>query len=287
MAANILSGKELADRIKNQVKDELKQLKEKGIIPKLVAIQVGENPSSAVYLNAQKKSCQAAGIEHEIKNLDRNISEKELVDFINALNNDKSITGIILQLPLPQGLDVRKIQATISSIKDVEGVNPANLGWIVYGRPLLAPCTALAVKELIDSTGVNLYGKEVVMVGHSDIVGKPVALLLVDKFATVSICHIGTSEKGMLEEHVKRAEILIVAVGKPHLIKGNLVKDGAIVIDVGINRVGDKIVGDVEFEVAKEKASWITPVPGGVGPVTTAILLRNTVIAAKMVNQNL
>ncbi|HQL65796.1 MAG TPA: bifunctional 5,10-methylenetetrahydrofolate dehydrogenase/5,10-methenyltetrahydrofolate cyclohydrolase, partial [bacterium] len=250
--------------------------------PKLVAIQVGENSSSQVYLNAQKKNCQTMGILHEVKNLEPDISESELINFIEEMNKDKSVTGIILQLPLPQGMDVRKIQSRISPEKDVEGVNPANLGWIVYGRPLLAPCTALAVKELIYSTGVDLYGKEVVMVGHSDIVGKPVALLLVDKFATVCICHIGTSDKGMLEQHVKRAEILIVAVGKAHLIKGEWIKEGSIVIDVGINKLNDKIVGDVEFETAKEHAGWITPVPGGVGPITTAVLLRNTIIAAKL-----
>jgi len=282
MAAQILAGKEIAEKIKQIVKKDLEQLKTRGIVPKLVAVQVGENPSSLVYLGAQKKSCGAIGIEHEVKNLDGNVSESDLIQFIKNLNEDRTVTGIILQMPLPPSMDVRKVQSTISPEKDVEGVNPANLGWIVYGRPVLAPCTALAVKELIDSTGVNLYGKEVVMVGHSDIVGKPVALLLVDKFATVSICHIGTSDSGMLETHVSRAEILVVAVGKAHLIKGSWVKKDAIVVDVGINKLGDKIVGDVEFEVAKENASWITPVPGGVGPVTTAILLRNTVLAAKM-----
>lgn len=284
MAAQILAGKEIAEKIKQEVKKEIEMLKKKGVIPKLTAVQVGENPSSAVYLNAQKKNCQAMGINHEVISLHKNISEDDLIQFIKQLNQDKTTTGIILQLPLPQGVDVRKIQSTIAPKKDVEGVNPANLGWIIYGRPFLAPCTALAVKELIDSTNVDLYGKEVVVVGHSDIVGKPVSLLLVDKFATVCICHIGTSERGMLETHIKMAEILVVAVGKAHLIKGDWIKEGAIVIDVGINKLGEKIVGDVEFETAKEKASWITPVPGGVGPVTTAILLRNTVNAAKCLN---
>jgi len=282
MSGQILYGKEVATKIKQEVKIELERIKEKGINPKLVAVQVGENSSSQVYLNAQKKNCQTMGILHEIKNLEPDIPESELINFIEEMNKDKSITGIILQLPLPQGMDVKKIQSRISPEKDVEGVNPANLGWIVYGRPLLAPCTALAIKELIDSAGVDLYGKEVVMVGHSDIVGKPVALLLVDKFATVCICHIGSSDKGMLEQHVKRAEILIVAVGKAHLIKGEWIREGSIVIDVGINKLNDKIVGDVEFETAKEHAGWITPVPGGVGPITTAVLLRNTIIAAKL-----
>ncbi len=283
MSSQILYGKEIAAGIKQEVKQYLTRFDQKHINVKLVAVQVGENSSSQVYLNSQKKSCQAMGITHEIQNLPATISESDLIRFIEQLNKDNSITGIILQLPLPTGMDVRKIQSKIAPEKDVEGVNPVNLGWILYGRPLLAPCTALAVKELIDSTGVDLYGKEVVMVGHSDIVGKPVALLLVDKFATVSICHIGTSDRGMLDHHVKEAEILIVAVGKAGLIKGEWIREGAIVIDVGINAVGDKIVGDVEFETAKERAGWITPVPGGVGPVTTAMLLKNTVTAARLI----
>lgn len=278
---NLIDGKIIAERIKEEVKKEMEILKTEGIMPKLVAVQVGENPASAVYINQQKKNCEKAGIIYELKNLPSEITETQLISEIEKLNNDKNITGIILQLPLPQGIDTRKVQSSIIPEKDVEGVNPANMGWIIYGKPYLAPCTALAVKEIVDSTGVDLYGKDVVMVGHSDIVGKPVALLLVDKFATVSICHIGTSDAGMLEEYVRRADILIVAVGKANLIPGGWIKEGAIVVDVGINRVGDKIVGDVEFETAKEKASLITPVPGGVGPVTTAILLRNVVRAAK------
>ncbi|MDD3726252.1 MAG: bifunctional 5,10-methylenetetrahydrofolate dehydrogenase/5,10-methenyltetrahydrofolate cyclohydrolase [Candidatus Ratteibacteria bacterium] len=278
---NLIDGKAIAEKIREEVNKEIEELKAEGITPKLVAVQVGEDPASAVYTNQQKKNCEKAGIVYELKNISSDITEGHLMAEIEKLNNDKSITGIILQLPLPQGIDVKKIQATILPEKDVEGVNPANMGWIVYGMPHLAPCTALAVKEIIDSTEVNLYGKDVVMVGHSDIVGKPVALLLVSQFATVSICHIGTSEAGMLEDYVRRADILIVAVGKANLIPGSWIKEGAIVVDVGINRVGDKIVGDVEFETAKERASLITPVPGGVGPVTTAILLRNVVRAAK------
>ncbi|MCX8083069.1 MAG: bifunctional 5,10-methylenetetrahydrofolate dehydrogenase/5,10-methenyltetrahydrofolate cyclohydrolase [bacterium] len=278
---NLIDGKILAEKIKGEVAKEMEILKTEGIVPKLVAVQVGENPASAVYTNQQKKNCEKAGIVYELKNLPADISEENVILEIEKLNRDSSITGIILQLPLPEGMDTRKVQASIKLEKDVEGVNPANMGWIVYGRPFLAPCTALAVKEIIDSTGVDLYGKNVVMVGHSDIVGKPVALLLVDKFATVSICHIGTSKAGMLEEYVRRADILIVAVGKANLIPGGWIKEGAVVVDVGINRVGDKIVGDVEFETAKERVSLITPVPGGVGPVTTAILLRNVVRAAK------
>ena len=277
----IIDGKAIAKRIREDVKREIDVLKRDGIYPGLVAVSVGENPASSVYIKQQRKNCEKVGIEYSLEQLPENSSEKEIINCIERLNNDDKTTGVILQLPLPSGIDVKKIQSKISPLKDVEGVNPANLGWIFYGKPFLAPCTALAVKEIIDTTGVDLYGKEVVMVGHSDIVGKPVALLLVNEFATVSICHIGTSDAGNLRMHVERAEILIVAVGKANLIPGEWIKEGAIVIDVGINRVGDKIVGDVEFEKAKEKASLITPVPGGVGSVTTAILLRNTVEAAK------
>ncbi len=280
---NLIEGKAIAEKIKAEVDTEIAALKAAGVNPKLVAVQVGENPASAVYVKQQKKNCERAGIIYELKTIPAEISEEQLLIEIDKINSDAVITGIILQLPLPQGIDVRKIQASLSPQKDVEGVNPANMGWIIYGKPFLAPCTALAVKEIIDSTGIDLYGKEVVMVGHSDIVGKPVALLLVDKFATVSICHIGTSKAGNLEQHVRRADILIVAVGRANLIPGEWIKQGAIVVDVGINRVEDKIVGDVEFETAKEKASLITPVPGGVGPVTTAILLRNVVRACQAI----
>lgn len=278
---NLIDGKAIAEKIKEEVKKEITELNAKNIIPKLIAVQAGENPASVLYTNQQKKNCEKIGIVYELKNLPADIKEEQLISEITALNMDKSVTGIIMQLPLPKGMDVKNIQVSILPEKDIEGVSPVNMGWIIYGRPYLAPCTALAVKEVINSTGVDLYGKNVTMVGHSDIVGKPVALLLVNKLATVSICHIGTSEAGMLEEYVRRADILIVAVGKANVIPGGWVKEGAIVVDVGINRVGDKIVGDVEFETAKERASFITPVPGGVGPVTTAILLRNVVRAAK------
>jgi len=282
---NLIDGKAIAEKIKGEVVAELAALRADGIEPKLVAVQVGENAASAVYVKQQQKNCEKAGIKYELRTIGADIPEENLLLEIGKLNNENSITGVILQLPLPQGIDMRRIQAAISPRKDVEGVNPANMGWIVYGRPFLAPCTALAVKEIIDSTGIDLYGKEIVMVGHSDIVGKPVALLLVDKFATVSICHIGTSKAGMLEEHVRRADILVVAVGKANLVPGGWIKKGAVVVDVGINRVGDRIVGDVEFETARENASLITPVPGGVGPVTTAILLRNVVRAARWAKQ--
>jgi len=282
MAAKIIDGKKIANEIKEHLRKEIEELKKKGNPPSLSAIQVGEDPGSKVYIGAQKKSCEKMGIEYNLHQFDEKVTQKEIADFIKKLNQDPRVSGIILQMPLPGHLDARQLQQLISPKKDAEGVSPANMGMVVYGKPILGPCTAMAIIELVKSTGVDLYGKEAVMVGHSDIVGKPTALLLLDKFVTTSVCHIATGERGTLPDYVRKAEILIVAVGKANLIKGEWVKEGAIVIDVGINRVEGKIVGDVEFDVARERASYITPVPGGVGPVTTAMLLRNTVEAAKL-----
>jgi len=282
MAAELLKGAPIAEKIREQVAAEVAALKGKGITPSLVAVQVGENPASAVYVGQQQKAAEKLGIAYRLAELAADSSQGAVAGFIAGLNQDPAVSGIILQMPVPQGLNARELQALISSAKDVEGVSPANMGWVVFGRPTLAPCTALGVVELINSTGVNLYGKEVVIVGHSDIVGKPVALLLLDKFATTTVCHIGTGERGVLPDHVRRAEILVVAVGKAGLVKGEWIKEGAIVVDVGINRVGDKLVGDVEFEPAAARAAYITPVPGGVGPLTVTMLMRNTVAAVKM-----
>jgi len=282
MAAQILDGRALAERIREGVSGEVEELRAKGVVPTLASILVGENPAAEVYIRSQKRAAEKVGINYQLHRLGAETSEKELASFIEGLNRDESVNGIILQLPIPQGLEAaRRLQAKIAPEKDVEGVNPQNMGLVVYGRPRLTPCTPAAVMELIDSTGVDLYGKEATVVGHSEIVGKPVALLLLDRFCTTCVCHIATSERGNLRQHVENAEILVVAVGKANLIPGDWIREGAIVIDCGINRVGDRIVGDVEFEKAKERASFITPVPGGVGPVTTAILMRNTVEATK------
>ncbi len=281
METKIIDGKAIAKNIISEVVREIKLLKVKGIKPKLVTIQVGENSASSVYVNQQKKSCKKVDINYELKTFATDITEIDLIEEIDRLNREQDVTGIILQMPMPKTIDGRKIRASIAPEKDVEGVNPTNIGWLLYGNPLLAPCTALAVKEIIDSTGIALYGKQAVVVGHSDIVGKPVALLLLNEFATVSVCHIATTQAGMLEQYVRIADILVVAVGKPNVVAGEWVKQGAVVVDVGINRVDDKIVGDVTSEKAIGRASFITPVPGGVGPVTTAILLKNVIKAAK------
>lgn len=279
MSAQLLEGKTIAAKIKEGLKKEIESLKQK---PKLVSIQVGENPASAVYIKAQKKNAENLGIEYELKTLEIGVIQDILIEEIKGLNQDKGVSGIIVQLPLPKGIDHKLVMSAISPEKDAEGMHPENLGHVLLGDAKLAPCTAQAAMELIESTGVKLYGKEAVIVGHSEIVGKPLSLLLLNKFVTTSVCHIATGERGVLPEHVKRAEILVVAVGKAGLVKGDWIKEGAIVIDVGINRVGDKLVGDVEFEKAKERAAFITPVPGGVGPLTVTMLMRNVVNAFKL-----
>lgn len=277
--AKLLEGKPIAEKIKEEIKQQVQSLKRK---PVLVSIQVGENPGAASYVKSQQKAAENLGIEYQLHKLSQDTTENALIEFVQKLNADKSVNGIIIQMPLPAQIDYKKLSQFIFPEKDVEGMHPANIGKIVFGKTKILPCTPAAVMELLNATGIDLYGKEVVVVGHSEIVGKPLDLLLLDKFATVTVCHIGTSKAGKLEEHVRTAEILIVAVGKARLIKGDWVREGAIVIDVGINRVGDKIVGDVEFEGAEKRAAWITPVPGGVGPLTVTMLMRNLVEAAKL-----
>ncbi len=277
--AKLLEGKPLAQNLKEEIKQQVSSLKKK---PVLASIMVGENAGAEAYVKSQKKTAEALGIEYQFHKLAQDTQEQSLIEFIRKLNADKSVNGIIVQMPLPAQIDYKKISQFILAEKDVEGMHPVNIGKIVFGKAKILPCTPAAVIELLKETGVDLYGEEVVIVGHSEIVGKPLSLLLLDKFATVTVCHIGTSKAGKLEEHVMKAEVLIVAVGKAGIIKGEWIKEGAIVIDVGINRVGDKIVGDVEFETAEKRAAYITPVPGGVGPLTVTMLMRNVVEAAKL-----
>lgn len=279
MSAKLLEGRPIAERIRQEIKQ---QIRDRDIKPTLASILVGENGGAESYVRAQKKLSEGLGISYQFHKFNADIAEPALIEFIQKLNNDKNINGIILQMPLPAHIDGRKMSNYILPEKDVEGIHPVNIGKLLFNKAKIIPCTAAAVMELISSAAVDLYGKEAVVVGHSEIVGKPLALLLLEKFATVTVCHIGTSKRGKLEEHVRRAEVLIVAVGKPNLIKGAWVREGAIVIDVGINRVGDKIVGDVEFDEASKRASWITPVPGGVGPLTATLLIRNLVEAANL-----
>jgi methylenetetrahydrofolate dehydrogenase (NADP+)/methenyltetrahydrofolate cyclohydrolase len=302
MSAKLLEGKPIADGIRAKVQAEVEALKGKGVTPKLVAVLAGDNPGAKFYAGAQEKACREVGIAYELQQFAADITQADLEKAIASLNADASVHGILLLMPVPKGLDGAKAQATIAAQKDVDGVSPANLGRVVLGQPRLAPCTAMSVIELVRASGVDAYGKEVVVVGSSEIVGKPAALLLMDKYitmdkegktdklagATVTVCHIGTSQRGDLAFHTKRADILVTAVGvKPGLISGNMLKPGAIVIDVATIRVKDeetgkmKTYGDVDAEAAKEIVAAITPVPGGVGVVTTALLLRNTLEAAK------
>lgn len=276
--AKLLEGKPIAEKIKEQIKREVQSLKHK---PILASIQVGENASAATYVKSQKKLAENLGIEYRLHKLGQDTTESALIEFIQKLNADKSVNGIIVQMPLPAQIDYKKLSQFIAPEKDVEGINPANIGKILFGKTKILPCTPQAVMELLKQTGVDLYGKEVVVVGHSEIVGKPLSLLLLDRFATVTVCHIGTAQAGKLEEHVRKAEVLIVAVGKAGLIKGDWIKEGAVVIDVGINKVEGKIVGDVEFQEAQKHTSYITPVPGGVGPLTVTMLMRNLLEATK------
>ena len=283
MTAQLLEGRNIAGPIKEGLKKEIAELKEKtGLSPKLVSVQAGENPASRVYIKSQTKTAEALGIEYELKTLAADLSQDSLIAEIKKLNQAEDVSGIIVQLPLPKGMDHRLVMSKIAPNKDAEGMHPENLGHVLLGDSQFAPCTASAAMELIVSTGIDLYGKEAVVVGHSEIVGKPLALLLLNKFVTTTVCHIATGERGVLLEHVKRGEILIVAAGKAELVKGDWVKEGAVVIDVGINRVGEKLVGDVEFEKAKEKAGFITPVPGGVGPLTVTTLMKNVVNVFKL-----
>lgn len=279
--ANLLYGKVIRDQILSEVAAEIEELKKQHVAPFLMTIEVGNDPATAVYKESQRKLAAQIGINYETIELSRNTSEERLLKMIDRINRDPVINGLMVHMPLPEHIDARKVQWSINSLKDVEGVTPYNMGKLFLGAEALYPCTAESIMALIRSTGVDLKGKEVTVVGSSSIVGRPVATMLLKEEATVSICHYQTSRRGMLEHHVRNAEILVVAAGVPNLIPGEWIREGAIVIDAGINRVGKDIVGDVDFEGALKKASYITPVPGGVGAVTVAYLMKNTVTALK------
>jgi methylenetetrahydrofolate dehydrogenase (NADP+)/methenyltetrahydrofolate cyclohydrolase len=282
MTAQLVKGAPVAQELNARIAAEVEDLRAHGITPCLVSVQVGEDDASRIYRNAQEKKAGATGIAYRRIDLPVTASEEEVAAALRALNADPQVHGIILQTPLPKGLNLDAMQGLIAPAKDVDGVTEANLGAVMTGRPGLYPSTAMSAFELLKSTGVSLKGKEAVVIGRSAIVGKPVAMLMLNERVTVTMCHTGTQGAGMLEYHVGRAEILIVATGQPNLVPGAWVKEGAIVIDVGINEVDGAIVGDVEFAPAAERAAFITPVPGGVGPLTVTMLLRNTVTAARM-----
>jgi methylenetetrahydrofolate dehydrogenase (NADP+)/methenyltetrahydrofolate cyclohydrolase len=283
MSAQLLDGKVLATQIKIKLTKDVENIKRQyKNVPHLVSVLVGDDAGSGVYANAQKKNAESLGFQYSLVSLPKDISEEKLLKEIQKLNNDSSVHGVMIYQPLPKGIDAQRIQNSIDVNKDLEGMNEANLGRLLLGKNAILPCTPASALEHIKSTGIALRGKEAVIVGRSDIVGKPLSLLLLKEHLTVTICHSGTSEANRLAEHVGRADILVAAMGKPEFIKGDWVKKGSIVVDVGINKVNDKIVGDVEFEKAKERAAFITPVPGGVGPLTVVMLLRNALEAFKI-----
>ncbi len=277
MGAIVLDGKRLADHIRSDLRARVRA--RGGAPPHLCVIQTVPAPASEVYARRLARAAQEAGIAFSVKPLGEDLSRDALSEEIRRTSADPTVSGVILQMPIPSAIDPHEIRVHIDRRKDVERVNPTNLGFVVYAKPALAPCTAMAVMELIASTGRDLRGAEAVVVGHSEIVGKPLALLLLDRLATVTVCHIGTRD---LPAHTRRADVLVVAVGKAGLVRCDMVKPGAVVLDVGVNRVeadgGTRLVGDVAPDV-REVAGFLTPVPGGVGPVTVAMVLRNTVLA--------
>ncbi|MBE5803432.1 MAG: bifunctional methylenetetrahydrofolate dehydrogenase/methenyltetrahydrofolate cyclohydrolase FolD [Clostridiales bacterium] len=278
MAAQLLDGKVMSDVLRGEIAQKVAALKEKGVTPGLAVILVGEDPASQIYVRNKGIGCEQTGMHSVTIRMPEETSQQELEDQIRALNEDPAIHGILVQLPLPRHLDEAAALAVIVPEKDVDGFHVQNAGKLLNGLNGVVACTPKGALEMIRRTGVNLSGKEAVVVGRSNIVGKPMAVLLLQENCTVTICHSRTAD---LAAHTRRADVLVAAVGKAKFITADMVKPGAIVIDVGINRVDGKVVGDVDFDHVKEVASWITPVPGGVGRMTITMLLQNTLEAAE------
>lgn len=277
MTAQIISGTQLASQIKSNVAQQISQYVAQGKrAPGLAVILVGANPASQVYVGSKRKSCAEIGIVSKSYDLPETTTEKALLELIEALNQDAEVNGILVQLPLPKHIDSTKVIEQISPEKDVDGFHPYNVGRLCQRIPTLRACTPYGVMKLLETTGISFYGKHAVIVGASNIVGRPMALELLLAGCTVTVTHRFTED---LASHIRQADILVVAVGKPKFIKGEWIKEGAVVVDVGINRLEGKLVGDVEFDVAAQRASYITPVPGGVGPMTVAMLMQNTLSA--------
>jgi len=285
MTAQLIDGKAIAQSIRTSVKEKVATRIEQGKrAPGLAVILVGSDPASEVYVGSKRKACEEVGFVSKSYDLPETTSEKELLALIDELNNDDTVDGILVQLPLPQGLDPNLVIEHINPNKDVDGFHPSNVGKLALRQPGLRPCTPKGIMTLIESTGVKTHGLDALVVGASNIVGRPMTLELLLAGCTTTTTHRFTKD---LEGKVRQADLLVVAVGKPEFIPGNWIKEGAIVIDVGINRLSSgKLVGDVEFEIAKDKASYITPVPGGVGPMTVASLIENTLIACEEFSVN-
>ncbi len=280
LGEKVIDGRQIASKIRSRLKAEVAELKEKGICPGLAVVIVGDDPASRVYVNMKKKACAEIGIYSEEYTLPQETTQQELLDLVKRLNGKEDIHGILVQLPLPGHLDEEEVIDAIAVRKDVDAFHPVNVGKIMIGNYDFLPCTPAGVMELIKETGIEITGKECVVVGRSNIVGKPQSMLLLQQHGTVTVCHSRTKN---LKEVCKRADILVVAVGRAQMITGDMIKPGAVVIDVGMNRLENKkLVGDVDFDSAAAVAGAITPVPGGVGPMTIAMLMKNTVKAAQL-----
>ncbi len=288
MNHNDISGRTVADKLLEKIAQDVAALKQRNWNPKLVSIKVGDDHAVDLYVRNQRRNADKVGIEFEERHYPGNMSVDELTAAITNLNVDPTVTGIILQRPVPEHMPIKALQETIHPLKDVEGMHPKSIGNIVYGELELAPCTAKASVEILKSTGVKLEGLEACVIGHSEIVGKPIAFLLMAEGATVTVCHHMTRDVAV---HSRRADVVFVAVGKAGLLTGDMIKPGAVVVDIGINVIEDeegksRVVGDCDYESCQKAAGWITPVPGGVGPVTLSILMKNTVTAAQRLQQH-
>jgi len=292
MPGKIIDGKTIAKQIRTDLKGEIESLKSRGVVPGLAAVLVGDDPASHIYVNSKAKACKRTGIYSEVIKQPSNLESKQLHKLIADLNERKDIHGILIQSPLPGHLSDLDAVVNVNPLKDVDGFHPVNMGYMLLGSPVFFPCTPFGIVQLLDRIGVNPKGKKTVILGRGNIVGKPLAVMLMQKWqgcnTTVTVCHTGTAD---IAAESRQADILIAAMGKDRFVKADMVKEGAVVIDVGMNRVEDadsekgyKIYGDVDFDNCLDKVSWITPVPGGVGPMTIAMLLYNTIRASKMVN---
>ena len=274
MSAKIIDGKKISESLRLSISEAVKNRKEGTRAPGLAVIIVGDNPASRIYVNNKKKACEMCGFYSVEYALDENAEEKELLELIERLNKDEKIDGILCQLPLPKQIDENKVIDAIAPEKDVDGFSPVNTGNLLSGKPCFAPCTPAGVVEMLKYEGIEIAGKHCVIVGRSNIVGKPAALLMLRENATVTVCHSRTKN---LAEEVRRADIVIAAIGRASFITADMINEGAVVVDVGINRLENgKVTGDVDFDAVREKASYITPVPGGVGPMTITMLMKNT-----------
>jgi methylenetetrahydrofolate dehydrogenase (NADP+)/methenyltetrahydrofolate cyclohydrolase len=281
MTARILDGAALAKSLLAQLHAEVRALQQSGLNPGLAAVQVGDSPASRVYVRNKMRACAEVGLQSDTHQLPADCTQDEILATVARLNADRAVHGIIVQLPLPRGIDTMRVVQSIAIEKDVDGFNWRNLGAIVDAHPQLVPCTPLGVMKLLEQTGIALEGRHAVVIGRSSIVGKPMALLLIAAGATVTVCNSKTPD---IARHTRDADIVIVAAGTPRLVTGAMLKHGAVVVDIGINRLPDgKLAGDVDYESAREVAGWITPVPGGVGPMTVAMLIGNTVAAARRI----